>query len=44
MYFDSLTFTAIGFFIIGLLCTVRFCFFCECGGPHNPDRYDDPSQ
>jgi len=44
MYFDNLTLTAIGIFVVGLLCTVRFCIFGLCGGPHNPDQYDDPSQ
>lgn len=41
MYFDNLTFTAIGFFIVALLLTVRFCIFGLCGGPRKPDHYDD---
>jgi hypothetical protein len=44
MYIDNLTLTAIGFFVVGLLATVRFCIFDLCGGPHNPDRYKDTSR
>lgn len=44
MFIDNLTLTAIGFFVVGLLCTVRFCIFDLCGGPHKSGRYDDPSE
>jgi len=38
MYFDSLTFTGIGFFVAAILLVVRFCIFGLCGGP---DQHDD---
>ena len=41
MYFDSLTFTGIGFFVAALLLVVRFCIFGLCGGPDQPDQHDD---
>ncbi len=41
MYFDSLTFTGIGFFVAALVLTVRFCVFGLCGGPYQPDQHDD---
>jgi len=40
MYFDSLTFTGIGFFVAALLLVVRFCIFGLCGGPDQPDQPD----
>ena len=42
MYFDSLTFTGIGFFVAALVLIVRFCIFGLCGGPYKSDQYDGP--
>ncbi len=41
MYFDSLTFAGIGFFVAALLLVVRFCIFGLCGGPDQSDQHDN---
>jgi hypothetical protein len=43
MYFDNLTLTALIFFVIGLLCVVRFCICGLCGGPRPDERLDGPA-
>ncbi len=41
MYFDSLTYTAIGVLVIALLAILRFCVCGLCGGPTRIDEADD---
>lgn len=40
MYFDSLTLTALIFFVVGLLLVIRYCICGLCGGPRPDERLD----